>query len=64
MSRVGMLLAPKRLKLIAVYSDSESPVSMQLSVYLFVSAPRVLGRAIMVKFSSAGLRWRSIRFLS
>ena len=64
MSRVGMLIAPKRFKLIAVCAGYQSTEQFQLSVHLFVFAPRMLGRVIMLKLSNSGLRWRAIKFLS
>lgn len=59
-----MLLAPKKLKMIAVYAGHKPSIRFQLSIYLLVIAPRVLGRAIFMKISTMGLRWRAIRLLS
>lgn len=64
MSRVGMLITPKRFKLIAVYASHQSTEQSQLSIHLLVIAPRMLGRAIILKLSNSGIRWRSIKFLS
>lgn len=59
-----MLLAPKRFKLIAVYTNRLPKEQFQLSVHLLVIVPRMLGRAIMLKLSNSGIRWRSIKILS
>ena len=64
MVHIGILAWFRMLKVVAIGCKQAIAPKYVWKLYVFLFAPGVLGRAIMLKLSAEGSDWRVIRLLS